>query len=195
MLRSQFAAGQTFRALLHQARTRALGAFAHAELPFGRLVATVAPDRDPSRTPLFQVMFVLHDPDGTSPASNVFGHRELETGTSKFDLTLYASMTEDGLDGMMEYSTDLFEAETIRRLCRHFGVLLEAIARDPDQSISELPMLTEADRQQLLVEWNRTRSRLSARGTAGPAGRSAGRADAGWRWRWCAGVSHSLLQS
>ncbi|HJX53284.1 MAG TPA: condensation domain-containing protein, partial [Polyangia bacterium] len=158
VLRSQFAAGQTFRGLLHQARERALGAFAHAELPFGRLVATVAPDRDPSHSPLFQVMFVLHDPEGASQVSNLSGHRELETGTSKFDLTLYASMTEDGLEGTMEYSTDLFEAETVRRLCRHFGVLLEAIARDPDQSISSLPILTEADRQQLLVEWNRTQA-------------------------------------
>ena len=154
VLRSQFTPGHTFRALLQQVRTRALGAFAHAELPFGRLVATVAPERDASRTPLFQVMFVLHDPDGV--ARVLFGHPELETGTSKFDLTLYVSATDDGIEGLMEYSTDLFEADTVGRLCRHFGVLLEAIVRDPDQSISGLPMLTEADRQQLLVEWNRT---------------------------------------
>ena len=156
VLRSQFAPGQTFRALLHQARTRTLGAFAHAELPFGRLVATVAPHRDSSRTPLFQVMFVLHDPDGDSQASKVFGPRGLENGTSKFDLTLYASTTDDGIEGLIEYSTDLFEAKTVQRLCRHFGVLLQAIARDPDQSISRLPILAEADRQQLLVEWNDT---------------------------------------
>jgi amino acid adenylation domain-containing protein len=156
VLRSQLTAGQSFRAQLQQARARALGAFAHAELPFGRLVATVAADRDPSRTPLFQAMFVLHDPDGNSPVSNGFGHQELQTGTSKFDLSLYAAATEHGLDGLMEYNTDLFEADTISRLCRHFGVLLQAIARDPDQSVSGLPLLTEADRQQLLVEWNRT---------------------------------------
>jgi non-ribosomal peptide synthetase component F len=101
-------------------------------------------------------MFVLHDPDGHSPVSNGFGHQELQTGTSKFDLSLYAAATEHGLDGLMEYNTDLFEADTISRLCRHFGVLLQAIARDPDQSVSGLPLLTEADRQQLLVEWNRT---------------------------------------
>ncbi len=178
MLRSQLAAGQTFRALLQQARARALGAFAHAELPFGRLVASVAADRDPSRTPLFQAMFVLHDPDGTSPVSNGFAHPELETGTAKFDLSLYASATEHGLDGLMEYSTDLFEADTIPRLCRHFGVLLQAIARDPDQSISKLPLLAEADRLQLLVEWNRTEADYPREVAAGPAGRSAGRADA-----------------
>ncbi len=158
VLRSQFDDGQTFRTLLRQTRGRALGAFAHAELPFGRLVATLAPDRDASRTPLFQVMFVLFDPDGASRISNVAGHRELETGTSKFDLTLFLSMNEDGLAGEMEYSTDLFEADTVRRLCGHFGVLLEALAGDPDQPIARLPLLTEADRQQLLVEWNRTES-------------------------------------
>ena len=142
--------------MLRQTRERALGAFTHAELPFGRLVATLVSDRDPSRTPLFQVMFVLLDSDGSSQASKVFGHRQLETGTSKFDLTLLTAMTEHGLEGMIEYSTDLFEADTIRRLCRHFGALLEGIASDPDQPISRLPMLAEADRRQLMVEFNRT---------------------------------------
>jgi amino acid adenylation domain-containing protein len=155
VLRSQFAAGQTFRALLQQARARALGAFAHAELPFGRLVATVAPDRDSARTPLFQAMFVLHDADGAQGSDGV-SRQEMDTGTSKFDLTLYTSATEDGLQGVMEYSTDLFEVDTVRRLFRHFAVLLQAIVRDPDQCISQLPLLTQAERQQFLVEWNRT---------------------------------------
>jgi amino acid adenylation domain-containing protein len=158
VLRSQFGTGQTFRTLLYQAREQVLGAFAHADLPFGHLVATVTPDRDPSRTPLFQVMFVLHDPDRTSNASTVFVHPRIHNGTSKFDLTLYLSMTEAGLEGIMEYSTDLFEAETVRRMCRHFGVLLEMIARDPDQSVSSLPILTHDDHHQLLVEWNRTKA-------------------------------------
>ncbi len=156
VLRSQFTDDLTFRALLQQTRERALGAFAHAELPFGRLVATLAPERDPSRAPLFQVMFVLLDSDGSSQASKVFDHRELETGTSKFDLTLLTSVTPNGLEGMFEYSTDLFEAETIRRLCRHFGVLLEAIAQNPDQAIGRLQLLEEADRRQVLETWNRT---------------------------------------
>ncbi|HEX7505320.1 MAG TPA: amino acid adenylation domain-containing protein [Polyangia bacterium] len=158
VLRSQFDDAQTFRTLLRQTRERALGAFAHAELPFGHLVATLASDRDPSRTPLFQVMFVLFDPDGVSRFTNLSAHRELETGTSKFDLTLSASITENGLGGEIEYSTDLFEAETIRRMGRHFGALLEEIARDADRSISSLPILAESERRQLLVEWNATRA-------------------------------------
>jgi amino acid adenylation domain-containing protein len=156
VLRSQLAEGQTFRSLLQQVRGRSLGAFAHSDLPFEHLVSTLAPDRDPSRTPLFQVMFILHNRDGVSRVSKVSDHRELETGTSKFDLTLYVSETDHGLDGLMEYSTDLFEAETVRDLCRHFGLLLEAIAADPDQRVSRLPMLAEADRQKLLVTWNDT---------------------------------------
>ena len=108
---------------MQQVRERALGAYAHPDLPFERLVAELAPDRDPSRMPLFQVMFILHNSEGVSQVSKVSGNRELETGTSKFDLTLILSENEKGLDGLIEYSTDLFEAATIRRLG---GLLLEA---------------------------------------------------------------------
>ena len=156
VLRAKFTDRLNFRSLLQQVRERALGAYAHPDLPFEHLVAELAPERDPSRTPLFQVMFILHNPEGVSEVSKVSGNRELETGTSKFDLTLVISETGNGLEGLIEYSTDLFEAETIRRMCGHYGTLLEAIARDPDQSISRLPMLTDAERQQLLVEWNDT---------------------------------------
>ncbi len=156
VLRSRFDDAETFRSLLRQVRERALGASLHSDLPFQRLVATLAPGRDLSRSPLFQVMFILHDPDGVSRVSNVFDRGELETGTSKFDLTLSMSEADSGLEGLMEYSTDLFERETIQRLCRHYGILLEAIADDPDQLISRLSMLSDADRNQLLVEWNDT---------------------------------------
>jgi amino acid adenylation domain-containing protein len=101
-------------------------------------------------------MFVLHNADGVSQVSKVSGNRQLETGTSKFDLSLLLSETEHGLDGLIEYSTDLFDAETIRRLCGHYGTLLGAIARDPDQCVATLPLLTDGERRQLLVEWNDT---------------------------------------
>ena len=156
VLRARFTDHLDFRSLLQQVRERALGAYAHPDLPFEHLVAELAPERDPSRSPLFQAMFVVHNPGGVSQVSKVSGNRELETGTSKFDLTLFISETEDGLEGLMEYSTDVFEAATIRRLCEHYGTLLEAIARDPDQSISALPMLTDAECQQLLRDWNNT---------------------------------------
>ncbi len=165
VLRARFSEGLTFHALLQQVREQALGAYAHPDLPFERLVAELAPERDPSRTPLFQVMFILHNSDGVSQASKVSGNRALETGTSKFDLTLFISQTERGLEGLIEYSTDLFDASTIQRLCRYYGTLLEAIARNPDKPISELAPLTDAERQQL----GRIRHPVKVRAKAVPA--------------------------
>jgi amino acid adenylation domain-containing protein/FkbM family methyltransferase len=156
ILRARLAEDLSFRGLLRQVRERALGAYAHADLPFRHLVAELAPERDSSRTPLFQVMFILHDPDGVSEVSKVSGKHQLETGTSKFDLTLFISETKNGIEGLFEYSTDLFEAHTIQRICKHYGTLLEAIASNPDQRVSKLPVLTEAERQQLLMTWNNT---------------------------------------
>jgi len=156
LLRAKFSERPNFLSLVQQVRDRVLGAYAHPDLPFERLVAELAPDRDPSRMPLFQVMFVLHNPEGVSEVSQVSGNRDLGTGTSKFDLTLLLSETEDGLEGMIEYNTDLFEASTIQRICGHYRTLLEASVAQPDRSITELPMLTDQERRQLLVDWNNT---------------------------------------
>ncbi len=163
LLRAKFSDRQSFLSLVQQVRERALGAYAHPDLPFERLVAELAPDRDPSRMPLFQVMFILHNSEGVSQVSKVSGNQELETGTSKFDLTLILSENEKGLDGLIEYSTDLFEAATIRRLAGYYSRLLEAGVAHPDQSISELPMLPDAERRQLLVDWNDTAADLPAK--------------------------------
>ena len=154
VLRAQFSERMNFRSLLQQVRERALSAYAHPDMPLEQLVAELAPERHASQTPLFQVMFVLHDSAGVSEVSQVSGNQELATGTSKFDLTLILSETAGGLQGLFEYSTDLFEAGTIRRMAAHYRTLLEAIARDPEQSISKMPMLTEPERRQLLTEWN-----------------------------------------
>ena len=156
VLRSQFTERLNFRTLLQQTRERALSAYAHPDMPFEQLVAEIAPGRDTSQSPLFQAMFVLHDAAGVSEVSKASGNQELSTGTSKFDLTLVLSEGPTGLQGLFEYSTDLFEQATIRRMCGHFQTLLEAIARDPEQKISRLPMLTAPERQQQLTEWNAT---------------------------------------
>ena len=156
VLRGQFTSDLSFRSLLQDVRARALRAYAHPDLPFEHLVRALVPERDASRTPLFQVMFVLHDSDGISQVSQVRGNRELETATSKFDLTLFISETDNGLEGMIEYSTDLFEPESIRRLCGHYGTLLDSLARDPDQTVALLPLFTDAERRQLLEDWNDT---------------------------------------
>jgi amino acid adenylation domain-containing protein len=156
LMRAQFSDGQNFRSLLQQVRERALGAYAHPDLPFEHLVAEMAPERDPSRTPLFQVMFILHNSEGVSQVSKVSGNREMATGTSKFDLTLTLSESKDGLDGLFEYSTDLFEAATIKRFASYYARLLDAITADPDRSVASLPMLPAAESRQLQVEWNDT---------------------------------------
>jgi len=152
VLRAQFTERMSFRSLLQQVRERALGAYAHPDMPFDRLVAELSPERDASHSPLFQVMFILHNAEGMSEVSKVSGNQEFSTGTSKFDLTLVLSEAPAGLAGLIEYSTDLFEAETIRKMSGHFRTLLEAIVRDPDQSISKMPMLTEPERRQLLTD-------------------------------------------
>ena len=156
VLRTQFPEDLSCRALLRQVRGRALGAYAHADLPFQRLVTELSHEREPGGSPLFQVMFVMHNRNGASQVSKLSGNHELETGTSKFDLTLFLSETDKGLEGLIEYSTDLFEAETVRSLCRSYGQLLTAMARDPELKVSRVPMLTEADRQLLAVDRNRT---------------------------------------
>jgi len=156
VLRATFSERQNFLSLLQQVRERALGAYAHPDLPFEHLVAALAPDRDPSRTPLFQVMFILHNSEGESQVSKASGNRELGTGTSKFDLSLILSENENGLDGLIEYNTDLFEETTILRLAGYYAKLLEAIVADPDRNITALPIFSDAERQQLLVDWNNT---------------------------------------
>jgi amino acid adenylation domain-containing protein/FkbM family methyltransferase len=156
VLRAHFPEGLTFRALLQQVRECALGAYAHANVPFNRLVAELAPERVAGQTPFFQTMFVLHEADGVSQVAKVSGHRELETGTAKFDLSMIFSENAGRLDGLIEYSTDLFEAATIQRMCGHFVTLLEAVVRDADSLVAHLPLLSATERQGLLERWNNT---------------------------------------
>ncbi len=156
VLRNQFSDATTFTELLRQVRVRALGAHAHSDLPFERLVVELSPERDQGRTPLFQVMFILHSRDGVSQVSKVSGNYELETGTSKFDLSLVLSESEVGIEGLIEYSTGLFQSDTIRRLSRSYVRLLEEVVSNPERSIARIPMVADLDREQLVVEWNRT---------------------------------------
>lgn len=160
VMRSDLSGDPTFRELLHRVREVALGAYAHQEIPFERLVEEMAPARSLSHSPLFQVMFALQNaPNQTLELSDLsLEPMEVDSGTSKFDLTLFMSEQSDGLRGQLEYNTDLFEAETVRRLLGHWEVLLEGIATDPDRRLSELPLLTAGERRQLLVEWNATRA-------------------------------------
>jgi amino acid adenylation domain-containing protein len=160
VLRSQFTEHLNFRALLQQVRERTLGAYAHSDLPLEQLVAELVPERDQSHAPVVQVMFFLNDAEEGSRASNGNGNGNgsPKIKTAGYDLTFGLYETENGLKGKIEYSTDIFEAHTIQRLCGHYQTLLTSIARDPDQSVAGLQMLTESERTKLLHEWNDTRA-------------------------------------
>ena len=140
-------------------RNVTLDAFEHQDLPFEKLVEELQPARNPGQTPLFQVMLVLQNEraDALELPGLTARWEAVATGTSQFDLTLSLTRGAAGMQATLEYSTDLFEAATIERLLGHFQTLLAGIAADPDQRVSELPLLTEAERRQLLVQWNDTK--------------------------------------
>jgi len=171
VLRAKPSPAQTFIAFLEQTRQTVLTAFEHQDYPFDTLVDQLQPVRDYSRSPLFQVMFVFQraykfNEQGLTPfalditgaqmelaglqlESLALGHR-----VAQFDLTLTMGEADGGLVASFEYNTDLYEADTIARMTTHLQALLESIATDPHQRLAELPLLSEAERQQLLVAWN-----------------------------------------
>src|SRR5256884_4177950 len=153
------AGGPSFRELLRRVRQVALGAYVHQDVPFERVVEAVRPQRDPSRNPLFQVMFALQNApmETLGPTDLALNLLQVESGTAKFDVSLFLTEVPEGFIGELEYNTDLFDLATIRRLAGHFQTLLEGIVANPEQRLSDLPLLTEAERQQVLAEWNATR--------------------------------------
>ncbi|MEH1777317.1 amino acid adenylation domain-containing protein [Nostoc sp.] len=160
ILRSDFSDSPTFRQLLKQVREVTLEAYAHQDLPFEKLVEELEPERDLSRHPLFQIGFALQNVP--IPAIELSGmtinHRLEHNGTAKFDLFLELFETPDGISGWFEYSTDLFDAATISRIGENFQTLVAGIVANPDQKVTDLPLLTANECQQLLVEWNQTQA-------------------------------------
>ncbi|RAM53532.1 MAG: non-ribosomal peptide synthetase [Hapalosiphonaceae cyanobacterium JJU2] len=158
VLRTNFVGNPTFSELLKRVREVSLGAYAHQDLPFELLVEELQPERDLSHTPLFQVMFVLQN----TPMSALelpdltLSLLEDTRNTAKFDLSLYMIDTQEGLVGTLEYNTDLFEKSSIQRMVKHLQTLLEGIVANPQQRLSELPLLTKIEQSQLIVEWNDT---------------------------------------
>ncbi len=158
VLRSDLSGNPSFRQLLAGVRDTALAAYAHQDLPFERLVEELTPTRDLSRNPLFQASFNLQHVPGASLVLDgvTVGHVPLDSQAAKFDLTLSVYESPAGLHASWNYATDLFDAATITRMARHFQRLLETIVADPEQRIGQIPLLTKAERHQLLVEWNDT---------------------------------------
>jgi amino acid adenylation domain-containing protein len=158
VLRSDLSGNPAFKELLGRVRKVCLGAYAHQDLPFEKLVQELQPKRDQSQNPLFQVMFALQN--ATRPFTGVQGLRiepvEREKVWSQLDLSLFLRERDGKYIGYVEYSTDLFDRDRIERVASHYRTLLEAIVADPDQPIATLPILTAAERHKILVEWNDT---------------------------------------
>ena len=158
VLRTDLSGDPSFQQLLKRVRDVTLAAYAHQDLPFEKLVEELHPERDLSRAPLFQVLFILQNaPKPTKGLSGlILSPVQPEVEAAKFDITLSITETEEGLQGSLNYSTDLFTQRTIRRLIGHFQNLLEAVAVDPQQRISELPLLSEAELEELTSASNDT---------------------------------------
>jgi amino acid adenylation domain-containing protein len=157
-IRVRLDGSSSFRAVLHQVRQSLFGAFRHADLPFEQMVELVVKEREPGQQPLYQVMFILLEEGLPSLHLDQAQSRPVPmgTGTSKNDLTLNIEAAAESWDCKFEYATDLFNAETIARMARHFAELLRSLTDDPGQPISRLQLMPEPERHQILVEWNRT---------------------------------------
>ncbi|MFN6560834.1 MAG: amino acid adenylation domain-containing protein [Nostoc sp. ChiSLP01] len=158
VLRTRFKDNPSFENLLAQVRETTLKAYEHQYVPFEQVVEALQPQRSLSYPPLFQVMFVLQN----TPKSELelpgctWCELNQESTIARFDLTLTITETDRGLVGSWEYNTDLFDGSTIERMAAHFHNLCSAIVANPEATVGELPLLSEAERHQLLKEWNDT---------------------------------------
>ena len=159
VMRVDFSGNPTFRELLARVREVALGAYGHQDLPFEKLVEELQPERNLTHTPLFQVAFAYQNTPNHAleiPGVHVTPV-EKSVETTKFDLHLSANNADERIGATLYYATDLYDDVTIARLLSHLRVLLEGIVAHPDRRLSELPILTEGEKRQLLIEWNDTR--------------------------------------
>jgi amino acid adenylation domain-containing protein len=157
VIRTDLSGEPTFQDLLRKVKDGSLAAFANQDYPFEMLVDRLQPERDMSRSPLFQVIFDLQD--ATQQKLDLPGLEitpvKIDTGTTKYDLAV--SMEDHGthLSGYVNYNTDLFNKETIQRLLEHFERILQAVVIHPEVKISKIPLLGKADSEKILYEWNK----------------------------------------
>ncbi|MCY9165986.1 amino acid adenylation domain-containing protein [Bacillus atrophaeus] len=158
ILRTQFDDDPSFRELLQLVRTNSLEAYANSEYPFDLLVQALNPHRSADRNPLASVMFMLDETPSEVAEFNGLDATWLDPSfiTTKFDILLSARPTEEGVYGHIQYSTDLFEADTIERLIEHYLNVLEEVAKNSMVCLSKLPLLSAKERDTILVEWNDT---------------------------------------
>jgi thioesterase domain-containing protein/acyl carrier protein len=154
-IRTDLSGDPAFLELLGRVRAATVGAYAHQDLPFARLVEELQVERDPSRAPIFQVALSIADaPDDVHAAGLTVRVESLDLLAAKFDLNFFAEVRADGLWVDVSYATGLFEADTVRRMLGHLRVLLEGVVKDPTARISRLPVLTGPELHRELVEWD-----------------------------------------
>jgi len=157
VLRACLKGNPTFRELLKRCREATLEAISNGDVPFEALVQELHVPHDPSRNPLFQMLFTVVPALPEDDSGWHITQLDVETGTSKFDLYLELDEQLSGISGRFVYSTDLFSEETIARMAGHLETLLTGVIENPDAPLSELPLLTHGERRELLVQWNDTR--------------------------------------
>ncbi|GJD16857.1 hypothetical protein RIVM261_018130 [Rivularia sp. IAM M-261] len=159
MLRNNLSGNPSFREFLHRVREMTLDAYAHQDLPFEILVEELQPERDLSRNPLYEVMFVLQNTPSSVQEVPGLTLRTLDfdSGTAQLDIFLSMSESKEGLTGCLEYNTDIFDSTTITQFIKNFQTLLENIVANPEQHLSELSLLSPSEQEQLLFKFNQTR--------------------------------------
>jgi len=167
VLRTDLSGNPSFRGLVGRARDTALDAYAHQSLPFEKLVEELQPARNMSHTPIYQVLFMLQNAplDSGGFADLATEGLGFDYGTAKFDLTVATIENTDGLAAEFEYNKDIFDHATIERMVEHFGLLLEGITANPDLPIGQYELLSKAEQQKILIEWNDTGFAYPAAGT------------------------------
>ncbi|HEX6912735.1 MAG TPA: amino acid adenylation domain-containing protein, partial [Longimicrobium sp.] len=156
VLRTDLSGDPAFRALVRRVRQDTLNDYANQDLPFERLVAALQPGRGLGHAPLFQVLFQMHGAGGDQPLEDPDGMVEMDTGATAFDLRLFLTADSRGITGRLHYHTELWDADTIRRMAGHFAHLVTDAATHPDRRLSRLELMGAGERARLLDAWNRT---------------------------------------
>ncbi len=158
-LRTNLAGDPSFRELLARVKETALGAYAHQDLPFEKLVEELQPERSLSHNPIFQTVFALQESLLQPPdlPGLKLSRMPIQSERALFDMSLFVAEGPQGLLARLEYNRDLFDQATADRMLGHFHVLLRSIAAKPETPVFELPLMTDAEQHQVLVEWNDTK--------------------------------------
>jgi amino acid adenylation domain-containing protein len=166
VLRSDLSLNRFFGDLLHRVRDETLSAYAHQDLPFELLVEELKPERTLSHAPLFQVMLIFQNTPHSRislPGLTITRLRSEKRATA-VDLTLHLTATDGAMTAALEYSTDLFVEATAQRMLAHLEVLLESVVAEPEGGVWDLPLVTKAEREQVVTAWNQTQWELPAEG-------------------------------